>query len=276
MGKKWSWAYDANDMWHCNHLPVIDSTQKEAIRRIHAQPGPDASWAPFLIWTDHQTNGIGRHGRAWADCGHALAITFAWPDQPAPPEMPAPAWSILAGLAAIEGISNLANTKASQLGPLGLKWPNDLMAADAKLGGVLVARHQHAGTAWILAGLGINLAWQKAADFSRPVTDLQQLCGAAPTPQQLVNALKVTMAGIVAPADETKPKALSISAAFKSKDVYADLPVLITHADTGALLYEGINRGINDHGELLLETANGIVCIRIGEVSLLPTKIKQA
>jgi BirA family transcriptional regulator, biotin operon repressor / biotin---[acetyl-CoA-carboxylase] ligase len=271
MCKACSWVYDANDMWHSNYLPAIDSTQTEAIRQIKAQPGQETPWAPFLIWTDHQTNGIGRQGRAWTDCGNALAVSFAWPDQPTNPELPPPAWPILVGLAAIEALSGLLPPNGA--GQLGLKWPNDLMAGDAKLGGVLVNRHQQAGTPWIVAGLGINLAWQKPPEFSRPVTDLLRLCETAPAPPTMVSALEASMQRMISRAYAFEGSQVfeeTIIHAFASRDVYRGLPVVITHADTGALLDEGINRGINAHGELILETLAGIKHIRIGEVSLRP------
>lgn len=250
-------------MWLSTYLPAIDSTQTEAIRQIKAQPRRQAPWAPFLIWTDRQTHGIGRQGRSWADCGKALAVSFAWPDRAADPELPPPAWPILVGLAAIEALAGLL--PPSGAGQLGLKWPNDLMAGNAKLGGVLVNRHPQAGTPWIVAGIGINLAWQKPPEFSRPVTDLFQLCGAAPLPQSIVNALEASMARMIGNADGHEAAMIQ---AFASCDVYRGLPVMITHADNGALLDQGINRGINALGELLLETLAGIKSIRIGEVSL--------
>ncbi len=62
---------------------------------------------------------------------------------------PAPALALAAGLALIEAVEVAAPDLS-----LSLKWPNDLMLGDAKLGGILLERSGDR----VVAGFGVNLA----------------------------------------------------------------------------------------------------------------------
>ena len=94
-----------------------------------------------VVVADHQTAGRGRQGREWAaPAGTALLVTFVL--------APTPALVFAAGVAAAEACGRGVR----------LKWPNDLILADRKLGGVLAELRQ--GRA--LVGIGINLSWAPA------------------------------------------------------------------------------------------------------------------
>ena len=90
-----------------------------------------------VVVADHQTAGRGRLGRRWeAPPGSALLATFVCESSPL--------IVFAAGVAAAEACGQ---------GVL-LKWPNDLVLDDRKVGGILAeVRHQHA-----LVGIGINLS----------------------------------------------------------------------------------------------------------------------
>ncbi len=94
-----------------------------------------------VVVADHQTAGRGRHGRSWeAPAGSGLFVTFVLE--------PSPIVVFAAGVAAAEACGR---------GAL-LKWPNDLVLGDRKLGGILAeVRSDHA-----LVGIGINLSWAPA------------------------------------------------------------------------------------------------------------------
>ncbi|HET7465752.1 MAG TPA: biotin--[acetyl-CoA-carboxylase] ligase [Candidatus Dormibacteraeota bacterium] len=91
-----------------------------------------------VVVADHQTAGRGRLDRRWdAPPGSALLASFVL--------APKPLLSLAVGVAAAEAC-----------GPdVRLKWPNDLMLRNRKLGGILV---EVAG-AKAIAGVGINLTW---------------------------------------------------------------------------------------------------------------------
>lgn len=66
-----------------------------------------------------------------------------------PTDPPAPALTLVVGLALIEAVEIAAPAVA-----LSLKWPNDLMLGDAKLAGILLERSGDR----VVAGFGVNLA----------------------------------------------------------------------------------------------------------------------
>ena len=110
------------------HLEVVTSTQDVA------RDMPIGS----VVIADHQTRGRGRIDRRWeAPPGAALLVSFVL--------QPNPVLSLAAGVAAAEAC-----------GPrVRLKWPNDLLLNERKLGGILVEATAHRA----ICGIGINLAW---------------------------------------------------------------------------------------------------------------------
>jgi BirA family transcriptional regulator, biotin operon repressor / biotin---[acetyl-CoA-carboxylase] ligase len=102
-----------------------------------------------IVVADHQTAGRGRLDRRWeAPPGTALLVSFVL--------SPNPLLSLAAGVAAAEACGP----------PVRLKWPNDLLLGDRKLGGILV----EAGPARAVCGIGINLTWAPdgAAKLDQP------------------------------------------------------------------------------------------------------------
>jgi BirA family transcriptional regulator, biotin operon repressor / biotin---[acetyl-CoA-carboxylase] ligase len=91
-----------------------------------------------IVVADHQTAGRGRLGRHWvAPPGSALLASFVLPARALAP--------LAAGVAAAHACG--ASVR--------LKWPNDLLLGDGKLGGILVERRDDR----CIVGTGINLRW---------------------------------------------------------------------------------------------------------------------
>jgi len=74
-------------------------------------------------------------------------------------------------------------------GPVRIKWPNDLLAGDAKLAGILLER---AGDA-VVIGFGANLA-HHPEQLDRPATSIAALAGFAPDPAAVVHDLAAAFA----------------------------------------------------------------------------------
>ena len=106
-----------------------------------------------VVVADHQTEGRGRLERRWeAAAGTALLVSFVL--------RPDPLLSLAAGVAAAEAC-----------GPsVRLKWPNDLLLEDRKVGGILV----EATGRKAVCGIGINLssAPEGAAMLDQPRDEL--------------------------------------------------------------------------------------------------------
>lgn len=111
-----------------------DSTQ-EAARRLRARPG-DA------VVALRQVAGRGRLGRRWHDPhGEGVAVTYVAPV--AAPERLA----LGSAVGVAEALERL------RAGPVGIKWPNDIVVASRKLAGILIENAD--GRA--LIGVGVNV-----------------------------------------------------------------------------------------------------------------------
>ena len=126
-------------------LESVPSTMDVA-HRLAASGAP----AGTLVLTDRQTAGRGRNGRTWESVpGGGLTLTLV--------ERPTDggALAVLAlrlGLAAARVLDRFAGQ------PVRLKWPNDLLCAGGKLGGILVeARWRDQRPEWVAIGLGVNV-----------------------------------------------------------------------------------------------------------------------
>ena len=113
-----------------------------------------------IVVADEQTAGRGRLDRIWeAPAGTALLVTYVL--------QPRPLLVFAGGVAAAEACGPAVR----------LKWPNDLMLDDRKLGGILA--EMRPGKA--LLGIGINLTWSPAgatqldADRELILADLSRL-----------------------------------------------------------------------------------------------------
>lgn len=123
-----------------------DSTMDLAHRRAEAG---GAAGDAIVAW--RQGHGRGQHGREWsAEPGGLWLSVIGRPDGAAGLDT----LSMRVALA----IAELLERKLPDLPPITLKWPNDLLIAGRKLGGILTeARWQGERCLWVVTGVGINL-----------------------------------------------------------------------------------------------------------------------
>ena len=152
-----------------------------------------------------------------------------------------------------------------------LKWPNDLVWQDGKLGGILVeVAGNDAGFCYVVAGVGLNLCLSDEARaaidtvWGRGPVDLADVCGgSAPSRHQiaiaLINALHGVLDGYQAQGFEP------YRARFGAADMLAGRSVQVTIPD-GQLT--GYAAGVDRDGALLVRTAAGQRRIVAGEVRL--------
>ena len=123
-----------------HRLDEVASTQDEARRRY-------TEGEATIVLAGRQIAGRGRTGNEWIHAPRASAASVAI--APTWPESSLGLIPLLGGMAARHAIRNeLGST-------IDLKWPNDLMVAGTKIGGILV----EAPDGVIVAGCGINLWW---------------------------------------------------------------------------------------------------------------------
>lgn len=104
-----------------------------------------------LVAAGHQTAGRGRLGRAWVDKPGA-ALMFSFVLRPAIEPEDAGLIPLLAGAAMVGAIGDVSGIRVL------CKWPNDLLLADGKVGGILVESSVAEGQVrYVVVGIGLNL-----------------------------------------------------------------------------------------------------------------------
>lgn len=132
-----------------------------------ARSEPAVGQFDFLA-AEFQTAGRGRRARQWfAPPGGALCLSLGWSFAALP--RGAAALSLAVGVCARRALHAFAKV------PVRLKWPNDLLASERKLGGILIElRAESAGPAYAVIGVGINCA------LGRKLTDRVRDAGTEP------------------------------------------------------------------------------------------------
>jgi BirA family biotin operon repressor/biotin-[acetyl-CoA-carboxylase] ligase len=153
------------------------STQADAL----AAGVPGRGCAVFLA--ERQSAGQGRRGRRWiSPPGAAIACSVSRRFRREAPAM--------AGLSLAVGVALAEALQALGLGAVRLKWPNDLVVAGRKLGGILVTlrAEREACSAVIGIGLNVRLPAEAAAAIDQPWCDLAEFVD-PPARNALVAAL---------------------------------------------------------------------------------------
>ena len=148
---------------------VEESPSTNAAVASRARAGEPAG---LVVAAEHQTAGRGRLDRTWVTPARA-ALTCSLLLEP--DEVPVARWPwlpLLAGLAVVDAVRSHAGVLA------GLKWPNDVLADDLKLAGILVERVERpTGSAAAVVGIGLNVSSTRAELPVDSATSLA-LCGA--------------------------------------------------------------------------------------------------
>ncbi len=130
---------------------TVTSTMDEA--RALAELGEEQTPDGTLIWAKEQTAGHGRRGNPWdSPRGNFYASLIVRPDVPA---RQAAELGFVTGCAVFDTIGEVCEPGFE----CRLKWPNDILVNDCKIGGLLLEAKAEAGKPvdYVIIGLGINL-----------------------------------------------------------------------------------------------------------------------
>lgn len=255
--------------WILESVDQSPSTNEDLMVRWRA----GELWEPVARKATTQTSGKGRLGRPWVSHPHqALTFSVAYPFKKNIAQLSG--LSLACGLAVIKGISQATGISQEELkeSGVGLKWPNDIFLNDKKLAGMLLEGGQLNSDAmtWIVIGIGINLTEDEGLENSikRPIASLDQI--------QLIKQSKALDADVLwlailkelAEIIETfeKDSFLKFQNEWNSWDIYKNQHCTIIHNDQ--IQFEGLERGVDTEGHLLIEFENKIQKIISGDVSL--------
>lgn len=199
-----------------------------------------------------QTGGRGRRGRVWQSPAGGL-----WFSVVLRPTLPVGLWPLV-GFAGAVGAA-VGIEEVTQV-PTRVKWPNDVMAGERKLGGVLVEARGPAA----IAGIGINAnvpVEALAPEVQSTATSLLALLGCPADVAALARALLLEFERhydlLCADTD-------ALLARWRGRDVTRGRLVHIS----GAQELDGLAEDVDQTGALLLKTADGVQRVIAGDVSL--------
>jgi len=146
----------------CLVLPQVTSTL-DILHQLAAEGAPDGT----VVLADEQVAGRGRQGRRWhSPPGAGILLGYLHRPRREP----------IAGVLALRvGMAVGQALQALGLEPR-LKWPNDVVIGDKKVGGILCeARTAPGGGAWVAVGVGLNIHGPLAAEVAAHAAALDQL-----------------------------------------------------------------------------------------------------
>ena len=237
--------------WH--YREQTGSTNADALQH-HARHGRDV-----VAFGEAQSAGRGRRGRQWlSPFARNIYCTVGISRK-----IPAARQGLLS---IVTGVALCRALRAQTGLPVSLKWPNDLLLADDKLGGILIeSRALGVGHFFFAIGFGLNLMMSadELATLDRPATSLSQALGGDLDRSKLLVA---TIEAVISAIRDFEIDAVAgLIADFSDLDAYHERPVEVI---SGEQRISGINRGIDEHGQLRLETAQGIELHSAAEISL--------
>ena len=223
----------------------LDSTSSELQRR-----GAASGDLSFVL-AETQSAGRGRRGRPWLSppglniylsCLKRFDRGFAG----------------LAGLSLAVGVMVLRALDAAGVAGAALKWPNDVLAADGKLAGILVELSgEYQGPCAAVIGVGLNLRLTPALreQAGQPASDLATLANGVPPERNRVAALLI--AALVDGLVQFEREGLGAFATdYNRHDLLRGEPLRLS----GALgEFDGIGAGVDARGALKVRLPDGSI-----------------
>ena len=212
---------------------------------------------------EFQTAGRGRRGRRWnVPLGAGVCLSAGWQFADTPAD--------LAALTLAVGVVVRRVLKRVAALDIELKWPNDLVWDERKLGGILLELSAEAqGGAHVVAGIGLNVALPpellpSLSDWPRGAVDLATALGRdAPSRTALTAALVNALAELF--ADYPATGFAGYRRDWRGGDFLRGRTVRL---DDAAGPVTGTALGIDADGALLIETAAGVRRVIAGDVSV--------
>jgi BirA family biotin operon repressor/biotin-[acetyl-CoA-carboxylase] ligase len=202
--------------------------------------------AGTVVVAGEQTAGRGSRGRAWHSPPGGLWLSVLYrPGRPAGIELA----SLRIGLAVADAIEALGQVSVA------IKWPNDLMLGEHKVGGILCeARWQGDALAWVVAGVGINVTNPRPEELAA-VRLADHLPGV--TPEMLEPGITAGLRALELSGERLGEMELT---AIRRRDWLRGRRLRAPASGTVA--------GIAPDGSLLVETTGRCTAVRAGTVEL--------
>jgi BirA family biotin operon repressor/biotin-[acetyl-CoA-carboxylase] ligase len=230
-------------------IPVLYYERVGSTMDLIHQLAADGAPAGTVVVAGEQLEGRGSRGRIWHSPpgGLWLSALFRPPTTGAVEVI-----SLRVGLAVAGAIESLVCCG------IYLKWPNDLMLEERKVGGILCeARWQGEALGWVAAGVGVNVRNQVPAQLDGTAVSLNQLRPDI-TLEEVFHRTLVVLRALDLSAEQLSPPELD---QFARRDWLSGRKIREPMSGTVT--------GVRQDGALLVRTANGSdIPLRSGSVEL--------
>lgn len=237
------------------YFKELDSTNIRA-----KQEADNGAAEGTLVVTDMQTAGRGRRGRSW-NSPAGVNVYFTLLLRPAYEPDKASMITLVMALAVAEGISLTCGLEAE------IKWPNDVVVNGKKVCGILTEMNvAHGRIRHVVVGVGVNVGLQEfPPEIGATAASLAAECGRPVSRAALTaNILKAFEKYY-----ESFRQELSLSCIreiYNGRLVNRNREVRVLDPKGE---FQGIARGINESGELVVERDDGsVTMVFAGEVSV--------
>ncbi len=238
----------------CDVLLDVESTNSYLMEKVARHALARGEFGFCLA--ERQTRGRGRRGRLWVSpFGQNIYLsgTYFFPGEV----------SRLTGLSLSIGIATAELLNEMGVPGVELKWPNDLMIGGRKLGGILVELSgEITQGCMVLIGIGLNVGMRESevSTIDQPWTSLVEEGVSIPRSRLAANLIEKIVATV---SRFNESGFVEFFPLWQKYDYLKGKPVTVPGGDLA-----GIGAGINDSGELLIQSEGKMVSVNAGEVSV--------
>lgn len=261
-------AENFSEMQNIVFYESTDSTN-EAAKRLAAEADDG-----LVVVAESQTAGRGRKGREWiSPAGKNLYFSLLLKPHFTPDKasmltlvMAVALRRALAEICADPVLDSICAAENEIASHIQIKWPNDVVAGGRKLAGILTEM-QLAGSAidYVIIGVGVNVKKQNfPQDTCAYATALEAEFAGEISRKELLQSILKHFADTYANFQKTLDLS-GLLAEYNAALVNAGRPVKVLDP---AGEFTGVANGINEKGELMVQTEEGIINVYAGEVSV--------
>ncbi|MCL2144204.1 MAG: biotin--[acetyl-CoA-carboxylase] ligase [Endomicrobia bacterium] len=221
------------------HFKKIDSTQIK-LKNLAENGKPEG----IIVIADEQRAAYGRMRRPWSSAAGGLWFSMLLKPKILPEK--APLLALLTGIALNRILRRGYGVKTK------VKWPNDILFGYKKLAGIIIEMCAgQNGINWAAAGIGINMDNFLPEDLNDAVS-LNSILGKS-TDRAKFLALFLTEFDIIY-KEFQNAGFKKFAGEYNKNTAFMKENVII---DNGFDIIKGVNKGINEEGNLIIKTKNG-------------------